>query len=60
MIHISDEDYRSHALPCYPEDRGELKALIADMESRTELSITDFDYRPSFLPTFLIELRIAA
>ena len=60
MINISDEDYRSHALPCYPDDTRDVQALVRDMESRVELAITDFDYRTSDTPTFLVELRVAA
>jgi hypothetical protein len=48
--------YRQRGQPSEPG--GE--ALIRGMESRVELSITDYDYRTSDTPTFLVELRVAA
>lgn len=60
MTAISDNDYRSYDLPCYPENAEERAAYIQELESRVVMEITDFDYRPSKIPLFLVELRVAA
>lgn len=44
MLRITDQDYRSHALPCYPFDEDSNKRWIDELETRVVLEINDKDY----------------
>ena len=45
MRRITDQDYRSHTLPCYPLDEDSIKLWIEELETRVVLEINDQDYR---------------
>jgi len=47
MRRITDQDYRSHTLPCYPFDENSNKQWIEELETRVVLEINDNDYRCS-------------
>ena len=60
VMEISDTDYRSYALPCYPIGAQELEKFIKDLESRVVVEISDKDYHLPEFPYCLFDVQLAA
>jgi hypothetical protein len=52
---VTDKDYRSHAVPCYPFEDEQKERYIKELESRVVLAICDRDYR---LPPKFGDIRL--
>ena len=55
MLKISDIDYRSHSLPCYPFEGQLLAKLIDELEAYVVMEISDKDYRSICWPCDALE-----
>ena len=60
MLEISDIDYRSHSLPCYPFEGQLLAKLIDELETYVVMEISDKDYGLQSSTSDLVDERLAA
>ena len=59
-MEITDTDYRSYALPCYPLGAQDLEKFIRDLESRVVVEICDRDNHLPEFPYCLFDMQRAA
>jgi hypothetical protein len=60
VTRISDDDYRTHALPCYPMSLHEKPLFIQELEGRIVTEISDDDYAFPNWQSDVLHQRLAA
>ena len=60
MIIVTDDDYRTHSVPCYPQERFDYHQFLRGLENCIVLEVDDDDYPSSSVQMTITRLLLVA